>query len=182
MQITLRKALGSDCTQIHKMQLKAFHRLLEKYKDYNTNPRAESLENIVRRMNQSFTDYYFIQFENNNIGVIRVARDIKDTCRIAPMFILPKYQNKGFAQQTIKQVEQLYSKIKQWELDTIKQEKELCHLSVLFPNQNSLIIDAGTCITIDFLDEENCFQGGAILLGICKKAEEIGRASCRERV
>ena len=45
--------------------------------------------------------------------------------------------------------------------------------SVLFPNQNSLIIDAGTCITIDFLDEENCFQGGAILLGICKKAEGL---------
>ena len=43
----------------------------------------------------------------------------------------------------------------------------------LFPNRNSLIIDAGTCITIDLVDEKNIYQGGAILLGIQKKAEAL---------
>ena len=43
----------------------------------------------------------------------------------------------------------------------------------LFPNQNNLIIDAGTCITIDLIDNENTYKGGTILLGIQKKAEAL---------
>ena len=36
----------------------------------------------------------------------------------------------------------------------------------IFPNKNVLIIDAGTCITYDFVDSENCYFGGAISPGI----------------
>ena len=35
-----------------------------------------------------------------------------------------------------------------------------------FPNQNRLIIDAGTCITYDFVDDQNQYRGGAISLGL----------------
>lgn len=35
-----------------------------------------------------------------------------------------------------------------------------------FPGQNSLIVDAGTCITIDFVDSTGTYRGGAILPGI----------------
>lgn len=35
-----------------------------------------------------------------------------------------------------------------------------------FPNQNVLVIDAGTCITFDFIDKNNDYFGGAISLGI----------------
>jgi len=35
-----------------------------------------------------------------------------------------------------------------------------------FPNQNRLVIDAGTCITYDFIDNKNNYQGGAISPGI----------------
>ncbi|MGQ7945560.1 type III pantothenate kinase [Flavobacterium sp. WC2509] len=35
-----------------------------------------------------------------------------------------------------------------------------------FPNQNRLVIDAGTCITYDFVDELNNYQGGAISPGL----------------
>lgn len=35
-----------------------------------------------------------------------------------------------------------------------------------FPNQNRLVIDAGTCITYDFIDENNNYLGGAISPGI----------------
>jgi len=34
-----------------------------------------------------------------------------------------------------------------------------------FPNQNRLIIDAGTCITYDFVDENDIYHGGAISPG-----------------
>ncbi len=36
----------------------------------------------------------------------------------------------------------------------------------LFPHKNTLIIDAGTCITFDFIDLNNEYRGGAISPGI----------------
>ncbi len=35
-----------------------------------------------------------------------------------------------------------------------------------YPNQNRLVIDAGTCITYDFIDEKDNYLGGAISPGI----------------
>ncbi len=35
-----------------------------------------------------------------------------------------------------------------------------------FPNKNRLVIDAGTCITYDFIDENNNYLGGAIAPGL----------------
>ena len=35
-----------------------------------------------------------------------------------------------------------------------------------FPNQNRLVIDAGTCVTYDFIDENNNYLGGAISIGL----------------
>jgi type III pantothenate kinase len=35
-----------------------------------------------------------------------------------------------------------------------------------YPNQNRLIIDAGTCITYDFIDENDNYHGGAISPGM----------------
>ena len=35
-----------------------------------------------------------------------------------------------------------------------------------YPNQNRLVIDAGTCITYDFIDQNNNYLGGAISPGI----------------
>ena len=36
----------------------------------------------------------------------------------------------------------------------------------LFPEENCLIIDAGTCITYDFIDAQGVYQGGSIAPGI----------------
>ena len=42
-----------------------------------------------------------------------------------------------------------------------------------FPNKNRLIIDAGTCITYDFVDEKNNYLGGAISPGIRLRYESL---------
>ncbi len=42
-----------------------------------------------------------------------------------------------------------------------------------FPNQNRLIIDAGTCITYDFIDQDNHYLGGAISPGIRLRYESL---------
>lgn len=128
MDISLIKADSTDCEQIHKMRVEAFKNLLEKYQDHKTNPGAESLEKVKQKMKQGFTDYYLIQLGKLNIGAIRIVRLKNDVCRISPMFILPEYQGKGFAQKTIRTVESFYPLVRRWELNTIKQENKLCHL------------------------------------------------------
>ena len=42
----------------------------------------------------------------------------------------------------------------------------ITNASISFPNQNILVIDVGTCITYDFLDEENKYLGGNISPGL----------------
>lgn len=45
--------------------------------------------------------------------------------------------------------------------------------TLLYPNQNRLVIDAGTCITYDFIDEKNVYQGGAIAPGFRLRYESL---------
>ncbi|WP_264520452.1 type III pantothenate kinase [Flavobacterium sp. N1994] len=42
-----------------------------------------------------------------------------------------------------------------------------------FPNQNRLVIDAGTCITYDFIDTNDQYLGGAIAPGIRLRYESL---------
>jgi len=42
-----------------------------------------------------------------------------------------------------------------------------------YPNQNRLVIDAGTCITYDFIDEKNNYLGGAISPGFRLRYESL---------
>jgi len=44
---------------------------------------------------------------------------------------------------------------------------------IQYPNQNRLVIDAGTCITYDFIDEDNNYYGGAISPGIRLRYESL---------
>ncbi len=45
--------------------------------------------------------------------------------------------------------------------------------TTLFPNSNNLVIDAGTCITIDFIDNNNHFLGGSISPGVKMRYDSL---------
>ncbi len=45
----------------------------------------------------------------------------------------------------------------------------------IFPTENCIVIDAGTCITYDFIDKNNVFQGGNIAPGIHMRMEAMHR-------
>lgn len=45
--------------------------------------------------------------------------------------------------------------------------------TVLFPNRNNLVIDMGTCITLDFVNSCNEYLGGAIMPGISMKFKAL---------
>lgn len=128
MSIELIPAKLEDIETILKLQIVSFAELLEKYQDYDTSPANENYDNILFRFNQPETTYYFINADNNKVGVIRVV-DFKGKHRkrISPIFIFPEYRNRGYAQQAIIEAERIYGK-SGWELDTILQEEGNCYL------------------------------------------------------
>ena len=129
MSIELVKAEFDDLNTILQMQKEAFSKLYAKYQDTETSPATEKYEDILFRFNQPETTYYFITADNAKVGVIRIV-DCKDGVnlrRISPIFIMPEYRNKGYAQQAIKGAERIHGK-QHWKLDTILQEKGNCYL------------------------------------------------------
>ena len=128
MSVTLRQAKREDIKTIWKMQVEAFSDLLAVYQDYDMSPAAEGLDKVMARFEQPWTRYYCIEAEGKDVGAIRVV-DKRDGSRkrISPLWIMKEFRGKGYAQDAIRAVEDLYGK-DNWCLDTILQEKGNLHL------------------------------------------------------
>ncbi len=128
MNIELKKVTREDIETVWKMQVEAFTGLLEKYQDFDTSPAAEPIDKVIARFEQPWTTYFFIVAEGENVGAVRVV-DMKDGSRkrISPIWIMSEYRNKGYAQDTILAVEEIYGS-DNWCLDKILQEKGNLHL------------------------------------------------------
>ncbi len=129
MEIKLIRADESHAEEIWNMQKASFYNLLIKYRDYETNPGNEPLEKVVKRLKQPYTYFYFISLNNKNIGAIRIVDKKSNTepKHISPIFILPEYRNKGYAQSAILLAEKIHGACG-WEIDTILQERANCRL------------------------------------------------------
>lgn len=123
--IYLQKARQEDSQLMQEMIQKAFARLLEHYRDYNTNPACESVDSIRNKINTS--DYYFIVHDKTRVGGIRIVQK-EGSCRISPIFILPEYRRRGYARLAISAAENMHNNVSLWQLDTIKQEEQLVHM------------------------------------------------------
>ena len=128
MRLLLRLASAEDAPVIWEMQKIAFRELLERYQDYDTSPANQSLDQLRLRCSQKDRYYYFIDVDGNPVGVLSVT-DKQDGSRkrLSPMFILPQFQGRGYAQEAIRQAEKIHGE-RGWELDTILQEERLVHL------------------------------------------------------
>ena len=121
MQITLRKAEPADAEKLWKLQIEGFAELLEKYRDYETNPAAEPLEKTIMRLEQPERHFYFVMEGDTPLGAISV-REMQDGWKkLGPLWVQPAWRGKGIAQQAICQVEEIHGSDK-WVLDTILQE------------------------------------------------------------
>ena len=124
----LVRATVNDCEKIWSLQIEAFADLLAKYQDYETNPGNEPKENIQAKLLDEFTFFYFIYHEDEIAGAVRVVdRKDGDRKRIAPIFIMKKFRNRGLAQKTFEEIERIHG-INHWMLDTILQEAGNCYL------------------------------------------------------
>ena len=128
MNIELVRISVDDTGKLWAMQVQAFQKLLDKYQDFETNPANETKEKIKTKLLQEHTFFYYIYEGNNIVGAIRVI-DRRDGSRkrVAPVFIMEKFRNRGIAQKTFCEIERIHGK-DNWELDTILQEKGNCHL------------------------------------------------------
>lgn len=129
MNIQLVRAFVRDADEIWKMQVESFMSLYEKYHDTDTSPATESLEKTIWRLSQPNTYFYKIIVDEILVGAIRVIDDKKENIRkrISPLFILPQFRGKGYAQKAIIGVEKIHGN-QNWSLDTILQEKGNCAL------------------------------------------------------
>lgn len=110
------------------MQVEAFAGLLEKYRDYELSPAAEDIEKIEARFAQPGSAYYFIEADDADVGVIRIVdRGDGARKRISPLWIMPPYRGRGYAQEAMLAAENIYGS-HHWELDTILQEPGNLHL------------------------------------------------------
>ncbi len=124
--ITLQKVGEERGKELFEMRKKAFLPLLERYRDYDTNPAAESWEKFQRFFWEN-SDNYLIRLGELSVGALRVVKQTDDTYRLSTISVLPEYQGNGYAQQAVKEAEKLYPQAKCWNLDTIKQEPKLIH-------------------------------------------------------
>ena len=128
MGLELVKVTREDLETVWKMQIDAFSELLERYQDYGLSPGAEPVDKIIARFDMPGSFYYFIMADGEKVGVIRVVdKNDGSRKRISPLWIMAEYRGKGYAQQAITAVEEIYGK-DNWSLDTILQEKGNCHL------------------------------------------------------
>ena len=125
--ISLRKATYEECPLLHSIQVKSFIGLLQKYQDFESSPAAESLDKIQQRFRQPYTDYYLIRSGDQMVGMLRVC-NFGLNCRLSPLCILPEFQGRGLAQESVHVMEKLYPEAITWQLDTIAQEEKLCYL------------------------------------------------------
>ncbi|QXE02444.1 GNAT family N-acetyltransferase [Terribacillus sp. DMT04] len=129
MTIELQKATMADAEEIHACQVAAFQPLLFKYQDTDSNPANEPLARTITRINRTDGGFYKIMKDNKVfVGAICLFTKEPGIYWISPMFVYPSFQGKGYAQETLKQVEIIFADAKAWRLATIEEEQGNCYL------------------------------------------------------
>lgn len=70
IEMKLIKREDAEC--LHKLQIEAFMPLYKKYQDDATSPAKESLEIIEKKIVEDKSDFYFILFNGEKVGAVRV--------------------------------------------------------------------------------------------------------------
>lgn len=124
--VELVKILNNELKAAFKMHRQGFMPTFKKYHD-RINPIFMPYKKFLSYHENPSMHMFWIISDSLRVGQIWIG--IKgDSARLARIFVLPEFQNQGIAQQAIRVAENLYPEPKRWQLDTIKQEKNNCHL------------------------------------------------------
>ncbi|MNI44561.1 Acetyltransferase (GNAT) family protein [compost metagenome] len=117
--LTVKRTEIHEADTLRIIQNEAFQEDLAKFQDFETNPACESLERMQYKILNS--EYYTISFDSTIIGGAAVRKRANYEYRISPVFLLPRYQDKGFGKQIINYLISSYPDAQLWSLDTPKQ-------------------------------------------------------------
>ena len=126
--VSIRLGRLRDVELIHRLKYQAFLPLYEKYHDEETSPATENMEKILDQLKQEDTEYYVIRLDGNEVGGIRINRRENGVFRVAPIFIIPEFQNMGIASYVFQKIFEIYPEAETWSLDSILQEQGSCHV------------------------------------------------------
>jgi GNAT superfamily N-acetyltransferase len=126
--IELHKAMEADAERIHATQVAAFQPLLLKYQDRDSNPANEPLARTITRINRKDGGFYKLLKNKVFVGAICLFTKEPGIYWISPMFVLPSFQGKGYAQEALQRVESTFTDAKVWRLATLEEEQENCYL------------------------------------------------------
>ena len=129
-RMKLEEDREDEIPQMYEMQKESFMPLYEKYHDEGS-PAIESIDRVRGRAARPNRKYYFIVKDGARVGAINIGHNDpneKKVAFISPLFILPKYQNKGMGYVTIQKAFELLPEVTTWKLETILQEPANCHL------------------------------------------------------
>ncbi|QOD85987.1 GNAT family N-acetyltransferase [Weissella viridescens] len=125
----LVQATAADLPIIVRFYHQCFKSLYEKYHDDATSPYLETSDSISQKLTAPHSAFYFIQTPSQKVGLIRIIFDSsKSNARISPLMIVPEFEGQHYAQQALHLIEEYFSNIETFEIDTIKQEAKLLHL------------------------------------------------------
>ncbi|MBO4421483.1 MAG: GNAT family N-acetyltransferase [Lachnospiraceae bacterium] len=129
-RMKLEEVREDEIPQMYEMQIESFMPLYEKYHDEGS-PAIESIDRVRGRAARPNRKYYFIVKDGARVGAINIGHndpEEKKVAFISPLFILPKYQNKGMGYVAIRKAFELLPEVTTWKLETILQEPANCHL------------------------------------------------------
>ncbi len=126
-EVELILAKEEDAEIIHNMKYKAFMPLYKKYNDHDTSPAMEPIDKTIWLLRDINTDYYMISWKDIVVGAVRISLVDDGIRKIAPIFILPDYQNNGLGTIIFELLFEKYNDTLVWILDTIEQEEGNCY-------------------------------------------------------
>lgn len=125
MALRLQLAREEDLSKIHKMQQEAFKGFTQKYQSDVANLEKEDLAESIKRFHRTGNSYYFIMDNKKPVGVICVVASLRAVMKhLSLLWIMPKFQRKGFGHKAVEIVENMYGK-KNWNLNVIEQESDV---------------------------------------------------------
>ena len=129
-RVKLEEVKPDELRQMYEMQIESFMLLYEKYHDAGS-PAIDRFERVKARALRPNHKYYFIVMDGARVGAINLGHndtEEKKVSYISPIFIRPKYQNRGIGYAAIQKSFAMFPDVKCWKLETILQEKLNCHL------------------------------------------------------
>ena len=130
-RVRLEEAGPGELRQLYAMQVESFLPLYQKYRDEGS-PAIEPFEKVEARTRDPFRQYYFIVLDGARVGALNLRskpdRNFHPVFWISPIFILPRYQNRGVGCAAIRRAFALHPEAAAWRLETILQEPANCRL------------------------------------------------------